>query len=85
MAKFVEGKRYISEEVVTGGVFKKDRLIKNYVFASLGYFNGDANPPTHIQFREEDGYILSPYFDMNEFKFGKWYQFHIGKRRILEE
>jgi hypothetical protein len=86
MPKFNEEKKYICEGVIPGeGLFKKDRPIKDYVYAKLGYSNGNANPPTDVQFWEASGRILSPYFDINEFKFGKWYQFHAGKRRIIEE
>ena len=86
LPKFVEGKKYICEGIIPGeGLFKKDRPIKDYVYVKLDYSNGNANPPTDVQFREASGRILSPYFDINEFKFGKWYQFHAGKRRILEE
>lgn len=85
MPKFVEGKKYICEGIIPGeGFFKKDKIIKDYVFAALGYSNGNANPPTHVQFREECGLILSPSFDINEFKFGKFYKFHVGQRKILE-
>lgn len=86
MPKFNEEKKYICEGVIPGeGLFKKDRSIKDYVYAKLRYSNGNANPPTDVQFWEASGRILSPYFDINEFKFGKWYQFHAGKRRIIEE
>ena len=85
MPKFVEGKKYICEGIIPGeGLFKKDRIIKDYVFATLGYSNGNANPPTHVDFREECGRILSPSFDINEFKFGKFYKFYAGERRIIE-
>lgn len=82
LPKFIEGKKYICEEIIPGeGLFKKDRIIKNYVTLRFIYKNGDVNPPTHVRF---DKPVID--FDINEFKFGKWYKFkYSNKLRILED